>query len=85
LPFFVVPAQAGIQLFQYFLDTGLRRYDGFSTFYDFIKLNMDISKHFFNTQKNSSRQCNIIIFLAMRIITASHVIRKSPIPVLLTR
>ncbi|MFZ3055333.1 MAG: hypothetical protein WA098_01110 [Smithella sp.] len=36
-PFFVIPAKAGIQLFQYVLDTGLHRYDGFSTFYDFIK------------------------------------------------
>jgi len=30
---FVIPAQAGIQLFQCFLDTGLRRYDDCWTFY----------------------------------------------------
>jgi len=37
LPCFVIPAEAGIQLFQWVLDSGFRRSDGFGTFYEFIK------------------------------------------------
>ena len=34
--FFVIPANAGIQLFQLVLDSGFHRSDGFGTFYEFI-------------------------------------------------
>jgi len=33
--FFVIPAQAGIQLFQYVLDAGFHRHDDFSTFHGY--------------------------------------------------
>jgi hypothetical protein len=36
MPFYVIPAKAGIQSFQYVLDTGLRRHDGVSTFYEAV-------------------------------------------------
>ena len=35
-PLFVIPAKAGIQLFQLVLDSGFHRSDGFGTFYEFI-------------------------------------------------
>ena len=35
-PLFVIPAKAGIQLFQLVLDSGFHRSDGFWTFYEFI-------------------------------------------------
>ncbi len=34
----VIPAKAGIQLIQIVLDTGVRRYDGCGTFYEFINI-----------------------------------------------
>jgi hypothetical protein len=32
--FYVIPAKAGIQSFQYLLDSGFRRNDGIETFYE---------------------------------------------------
>jgi len=37
-PVFVIPAKAGIQLFQWVLDSGFHRSDDSWTFYEFIKI-----------------------------------------------
>ena len=36
-PVFVIPAKAGIQCFQWVLDSGFHRSDGFGTFYEVIE------------------------------------------------
>ncbi len=38
LPFYVIPAKAGIQSFQLFLDSRFHGSDDFQTFYEFIIL-----------------------------------------------
>jgi len=40
IPRFVIPAEAGIQLFQLVLDSGICRSDGFWTFYGIINIQM---------------------------------------------
>jgi hypothetical protein len=50
--FSVIPAKAGIQCFQAFLDPGLRRGDGF---WDFLRIHQrwmfDVGRSFFKGQK----------------------------------
>jgi len=48
---FVIPANAGIQLFQLVLDSGFHRSDGFGTFYEFI---MSYASHYINILTLSS-------------------------------
>jgi len=42
--FSVIPAKAGIQLFQRVLDSRLRGSDGFGTFYEFVKSELENRK-----------------------------------------
>jgi hypothetical protein len=41
-PVFVIPAKAGIQLFQWVLDSGFHRSDDSSASYEFIKNDFDL-------------------------------------------